>query len=131
MHKKLFKIIFWTGYIATLIIAFIPLAGEFNKIKIGPKAFQIRLDHLLHFFAYLMICMYYLVGQRKGLNLFITRPLGKFILVTMLLAAVTEFVQLWVPSRAFNFFDWIANVSGIAVGLLVIRIAKKRALLKS
>jgi len=120
MLQNLYKITFWAGYTATLIVAFIPLTWELDKIKIGPGAFKIRLDHLLHLSAYFLICMYYLAGQAKDLKLFKARALQKFILVTLVLATVTEFVQFWVPARAFNLFDWLANVSGIGIGLVVI-----------
>ncbi len=129
--QKLYKLIFWLGYAATLIIAFIPIAGELSRIRFGPKVFQIRLDHLLHITAYFLISMYYLFGQQKGLMLFHTNPLRKFIVATLVLATVTEFVQLWVPERAFNILDWVANVSGIAVGLLLIRLAKNQTYKKS
>lgn len=44
----------------------------------------------------------------------------------MLLATVTEGVQLWVPARTFNVFDWVANMAGIGIGLLVIRMMNER-----
>jgi VanZ family protein len=69
--------------------------------------------------------MYYLIGQWKGLNLFTLNPLIKFILVILLLATVTEVVQLWVPQRSFNEFDLVANVSGVVVGVAVISIAQR------
>jgi len=124
--ERLYKILFWTGYSAVLITAFIPLAGDLTKIKLGRGIFEIRLDHLLHFTAYFMICMYYLFGQRKGLTIFNIRPLKKFIVVTLVLATVTEFAQLWVPARAFNVMDWVANVAGILIGLIVIKIGETR-----
>jgi hypothetical protein len=61
--KKLYKLLFWSGYAATLLIAFVPLAWELDKIKIGPGTFKIRLDHLIHLTAYFLICMYFLAGQ--------------------------------------------------------------------
>jgi len=103
-----------------LITTFIPFAGELNKINIGPDAFHIRLDHLLHLFVYFLICMYYLFGNLKGIILFENNSLLKFVLVIMLLATVTEVVQLWVPERAFNPIDWISNVAGIFMGMMVI-----------
>jgi hypothetical protein len=34
----------------------------------------------------------------------------------LLLATITEVVQLWVPARAFNPFVLVANVAGLAAG---------------
>lgn len=108
------------------IMTFLPISGNLNKIKIGPETFQIRLDHLLHFFVYFLICMYYLFGILKNINLFEKNSLRKFVLVIMLLAMVTEVVQLWVPERTFNVFDLVSNVVGLLIGLGVIEITGRK-----
>ena len=120
-YLKLYRLVFWTGYVAVLTAAFVPVAGALNRIHLGPEVFSIRLDHLLHFGAYFLICMYFLAGQIKGLSLFKDRPLTKFVVLLLFLAVVTETVQLWVPARAFNIFDLVANVAGVAVGWGTIR----------
>jgi VanZ family protein len=56
----------------------------------------------------------------KGLNLFYSNPLKKFFIIVLLLATASEFIQLWVPARSFNLFDWVANVGGIVVGIGII-----------
>jgi len=33
----------------------------------------------------------------------------------------TEFVQLFVPARAFNVLDWVSNISWLMLGVLVIK----------
>jgi hypothetical protein len=120
--QKLYRYIFWTGYIAILITAFIAIPGDLSKIKLGRGIFEIRLDHLLHFTVYFLIAVYYLIGQWKGLLLFDKSPLWKFTVATLLLATISEVVQLWVPARSFNVMDWVANVAGMLIGLKVIRI---------
>jgi VanZ family protein len=50
----------------------------------------------------------------------------KFIIFILSLATVTELVQLWVPQRTFNIYDWVANVVGLIVGMGVIRMARRR-----
>jgi VanZ family protein len=120
ISQKLYRYIFWTGYFLVLITSFVNITGSFNDIKLGRASFRIRLDHLLHFSAYLLICLYYVFGQRKGLLLFNSNSLMKFILIVILLATVTEVVQLWVPTRTFNPIDWVANVAGLATGVGVI-----------
>ena len=116
MFQTLYRAVFWAGYLAVLITTFLPVAGELNRIKIGPDALKIRLDHLLHFSAYFLICMYYLAGQCKGVSLFNRQSLFKFFFLVLLLAVVTEVVQLWVPARSFNVFDLVSNVAGVVVG---------------
>ncbi len=88
--------------------------------------FHIRLDHLLHLLVYFLICMYFYVGQRNGLILFRNHALTKFLILIFILATITEVVQLWVPSRSFNPMDWVSNVSGIILGLLVMNLLKRK-----
>jgi VanZ family protein len=123
-YLRLYRIVFWTGYIAVLIATFLPISFRVDKIRFGPDAFAIRSDHLLHFAVYLLICLFYLLGARRGLKLFDVNPLRKFILLILALAVLTELAQLWVPSRAFNVFDGVANVTGVLAGWAVIRIGK-------
>ena len=115
-YLQLYRLIFWTGYVAVLVAAFVPFAGALNRIHLGPEAFSIRLDHLLHFVAYFLICTYFLAGEMTGLSLFKNRSLTKFIILVLFLAVITETVQLWVPSRVFNVFDLAANLAGVAAG---------------
>jgi len=126
VQQRLYRSIFWIGYFAVLITTFIPVAGELNKINIGPEAFHIRLDHLLHLVVYFMICIYYLFGIRNGFALFGKNSFLKFILLVLFLGIVTEVVQLWVPERAFNVFDMISNVAGVGMGAVAITRVKRR-----
>jgi len=123
---NIYRTIFWLGYISILITTLIPIKGvSLNKINLGPESFHIRLDHLLHFTVYFLICIYYLAGSKKGLSLFEIDPLRKFILLILFLAISTELIQLWVPERAFNVFDIISNIAGLGVGLLIIKMVQR------
>ena len=124
LHQKTFRYIFWTGYLTVLITAFLPVARNLDKIKLGPESFHIRLDHLLHLTVYFLICMYFLFGQRKAIKLFKKKSVQKFIVLILLLATVTEVVQLWVPERTFNVFDLVSNVAGVGIGLGAIRMVQ-------
>jgi VanZ family protein len=126
MLQKFYKIIFWSGYTAVLITSVLKINWSLDKVHVNLVAFDLRLDHLLHLSAYFLICMYFLVGRWKELTLFENNALRKFIVVTVLLGTVTEFVQIFVPFRAFNVLDWVANLSGIMLGLLVIKIQDSR-----
>lgn len=122
MTQKLYRYIFWSGYFAVLITAFLPLSINVDKIKFGPDVFEIRLDHMLHFGAYFLISMYYLYGKIKGLRLFRNDSTFSFLAVTIFLATLTEVVQIWVPVRSFNVFDGVANVTGLMAGIGVYKI---------
>lgn len=122
MVSKYYRYIFWTGYIAVLVMTFLPVSFRTEKIKFGLDAFTIRTDHLLHFGVYFLIMMYFLFGEIKGLTIFRENSLNKYILLILALATVTETAQLWVPARAFNVLDWVANAAGIVMGAVVCRL---------
>jgi VanZ family protein len=126
INQRFYKLLFWIGYFAVLITAFLALPWQLDKIKVGTLDFHIRLDHLLHLLVYFIICMYFFAGQRYGLVLFRSHALGIFLFFIILLATVTEVVQLWVPSRSFNPMDWVSNVSGVIIGLIVMYFLRKK-----
>lgn len=122
MKHLIYRIIFWLGYLAVLLTTFVPIRKiSLDKIFLGPEVFNIRLDHLLHFAAYFLICLYYLVGQLKRIPLFSVNPFPKFVRLILILAVATELIQLWVPDRTFNMFDMLSNVIGLVAGVGVIR----------
>src|SRR5512133_178705 len=116
--NRLYKIIFWVGYAAMLVMAMMPVGAELSKHEVGSA---IRLDYFLHALVYFAICIYFLVGWKKRILLFEKKPLLKFIIVMVILASVTDVVQLAVPSRTFNPLDWVANLVGLGGGLICLR----------
>jgi VanZ family protein len=126
MLETLYKLLFWLGYFAVLISAFLILPWQLDNIKVGAIDFHIRLDQLLHLLVYFLICMYFYIGQRNGLNLFRKRPLTKFLVYIFILAIITEVVQLWVPYRSFNPMDCVSNASGVIIGLVVMLMLRRR-----
>jgi VanZ family protein len=131
MLQRLYKLIFWTGYSAVLITSMLYLPWDLDKVKVGTVHFNIRLDHLLHTVVYFLICMYFYVGQRNGLVLFHHKALRKFLILIFILATITEIVQLWVPYRSFNPMDWVSNLSGVIIGMAVMYISRRRAVVGS
>jgi VanZ family protein len=124
--QNLYKILFWLGYFAVFITAMLYLPWDLDKIHVRTINFHIRLDHLLHLLIYFLICIYFYVGQRNGLILFRDHSLVKFLAFIIFLATVTEVVQIWVPYRAFNPMDWVANISGVIIGLIFINLLSRK-----
>lgn len=127
LNEKIFKLFFWLGYAAVLFVSFLALPWKLSTIHLNLAELQLRLDHLLHFSVYFLICMYYLYGRRNKLALFKSHSLLKFLVIIIFLATVSEIVQLWVPSRSFNPMDGLANVTGIFIGVLLIQITKRNS----
>jgi VanZ family protein len=120
IKEKIYRYIFWAGYIMVIIAAFIPFKKDLHKITLNVVSFKFHLDQVLHTIVYFLICIYSLVGQLFGVTLFKENSFRKFILAVFILATITEAVQLFVPYRAFNFFDWLSNVIGMCIGIGVI-----------
>jgi VanZ family protein len=118
-YEKIYRYVFWAGYSAVLIAAFLPISVSTKKIHLGPDVFEVRLDHLLHFSVYFLIGMYFLAGKILGLTLFGKHSAEKFLGSILFLAIVTELVQIWVPSRSFNIFDMLSNAVGVISGVLL------------
>jgi VanZ family protein len=124
--QRLYRMIFIMGYISMLVVAFLPVAGQINRIHIGINPFKLRLDYVLHFVVYFCICLYYILGSLNDIYIFRKNCLLKYMLIVSFLAIVSEFFQLWVPSRSFNIYDFISNFSGLLVGFIVIIAFKNR-----
>jgi VanZ family protein len=116
--KLFYRIIFWSGYGLILLTSLLKIGGNLDKVHINLGAFELRLDHLLHIAVYFVLTMYYTTGQYFGLVLFKKHAMLKFFFLLILLGTITEFVQIWVPYRAFSLADWTSNMLGILVGYL-------------
>jgi VanZ family protein len=120
MLQKLYRTIFWTGYSLVMIIAFVPSRSDLHKQTLDLLPFKFHLDQVLHAIVYFLICMYFVTGQKYGMDLFRNNSLKKFLVAIIILAIITEVVQLYVPYRSFNVFDILANLTGIGIGIAVI-----------
>lgn len=104
-----------------------PVFGSFSRIKILND--KLRLDYILHGFAYFLVFIYYLVSIRKSLLLLGKRSLLKLVLLTLLLAFSTESLQLFIPGRLFNKIDIFSNIIGIIAGVIVaLAFVKKKSI---
>jgi VanZ family protein len=126
MKQKIYRSIFWLGYIMVFAVTFIPFKKDLHEITFNIVTFKFHFDQVLHGIVYFLICLYLLAGSFQGLTLFKEDSFKKFILAVFILATITEGVQLFVPYRVFNLFDWLANVVGIGVGLVVIWLFGRR-----
>ncbi|MEO9965992.1 MAG: VanZ family protein [Reichenbachiella sp.] len=102
----------WTGFI--LIATLSP--------KDGIPDFEIPIPHfdkIVHFGLFSIYAVLVSYGQTLRRGLLIGALLG------ILLAALTECLQFYVPGREPDKFDFIADCCGTATGLLLIYFVKK------
>jgi len=126
MKEKIFRSIFWLGYMSVLIAAFIPLKKDLHTITLNIFTLKLHFDQVLHTIVYFLICLYFPVGQYFGLTLFKKNSYRKYLILILMLATVTEAIQLAVPYRAFNLFDLAANLVGIGMGLVIFSLVVKK-----
>ena len=74
------KKLFWYWLIILLVINFIPLGNDINKI-IHKPVFKFRLDYLLHFISFLIFIPLYFIDMKRGGPIFSKKPVLKYILV--------------------------------------------------
>lgn len=104
--------------------AFVPLKTNLHKMTVNIISFKFHLDQVFHAIVYMLICLYFPAGEHQGLALFKDNSFKKFLLVVLILATITEVVQLAVPYRAFNFIDMAANLVGIGLGVAIMMLLK-------
>jgi VanZ family protein len=85
---------------------------------------SIRLDYLLHCLVYIPLVVF--TWAEKEIDVF-KAPFKAFIWIVILLVfgAITEWVQYFLPYRAFNINDLLANSLGVVIGFVIITIFRQ------
>jgi VanZ family protein len=100
--------------VVIFLLAVIPINGA-NSILNNQYLLDIRLDYIVHFAIFIPWMM--LIWLFKGLS-FTSTPLKVFgwILAGIALGVSSEFIQYFLPYRAYNINDLLANVMGVVLG---------------
>jgi len=85
---------------------------------------SIRLDYFLHGLIY--VPLVFVTWTDRDIDTF-TMPFKAlvWIMILLLFAAVTEWIQYFLPYRAFNINDLMANITGVLIGLILIVFVEK------
>ena len=113
MHLKK---LFWIYTIILILLALLPVNGSGSVIN-HTYVVSIRLDYLIHCIIYLP--WMYLLSKLTGINIS-HRFLRTLIIIftAFMFSIINEVVQYYLPYRAFNINDLLANMLGIAMGFL-------------
>lgn len=106
--------IFWTLLIiSTSMIPYSGVSGE-------PGSSGFRWDYLEHFLAYFAFGSLYILW-RSDRN-FTIRKLELALLFTLAtcFSILTEYIQIFIPGRAFNYIDVLYNLAGVISSILLI-----------
>ena len=100
-------------YIIILFVAAVVPLNSGSIVLNNNYTMHIRWDYLLHVIVYLPMPFLMGFSQKKRELLWI-----RVIVISLLITALFEAVQLVVPYRAFNINDMLANALGVLIGLL-------------
>jgi len=86
--------------------------------KIEMDGFEIRLDYIIHFSAYFILVLLYLLwlgikGPGKKILFFLLSVLGGFVISSLI-----EGIQIFIPGRMYNPVDILYNCVGVTTGVL-------------
>ena len=116
-YKKsiwLILFIFWTLLIISA--SMIPYSG----VQGEPGSSGFRWDYLEHFLAYLAFgSLYILWRSDRSFNIRILE-LALMFTVSICFSILTEYIQLFIPGRAFNFIDVAYNLAGVFISILLV-----------
>ncbi|RTL60780.1 MAG: hypothetical protein EKK37_01095 [Sphingobacteriales bacterium] len=115
---KLYKKIFWFFTSLVVIQSFLPINSPESVLN-NNYILSIRLDHIAHMCLLLVWALLFKLAwfptQRLTLKNFVV-----FTVAGLVLAALSEVVQLVVPYRSFTMKDLFSNCVGVIIGIPVI-----------
>jgi len=88
-----------------------------------PQVDIVNADKILHMGIYgllAMLCYISLIHTEK-VNTFTANPLTWTIIIGSFYGASDEFHQLFVPNRSCDFWDWVADTSGVIIAAVLIK----------
>jgi len=108
-NTTFYKSILWIYVVAILLLTTIPIntANELNNITI----LQLRCDYFFHILMFLPWAFF---RQATAFRILLWLMLG------LLFAAGTEGLQYFLPWRAFNVNDLIANMLGVITSFVIL-----------
>jgi len=101
--------IFWIYFAGVILVSILPInsAGQLNNITI----LEFRGDYFLHSTMFVPWMIFLLRSNNKW---------WKWLLSGLLFAAFVEGIQFFLPYRAYNVNDLVANMIGVVIGGIII-----------
>ena len=113
-HKKIIwfcLFVIWTGLIIYMSVR--PSASEILKKHL----FEFRMDYLLHFVAYFAFGSLYVLWRANRNFEIKSIELAVLTATAISFSILIEYIQLLIPTRAFNVVDMIYNFLGVVCGV--------------
>jgi len=115
-RKSIWLILFIIWTLLIISASMIPYSGATGEL--GSSGF--RWDYLEHFLAYLAFgSLYILWRSDRSFNLR-NMELALMFTVSICFSILTEYIQLFIPGRAFNYIDVVYNLAGVLSSILLV-----------
>ena len=106
--------LFWTGLI--ILLSVIPYSREVAERSES----VIRWDYLEHFLVYFAFGSLYIIW-RSGRHFRISNlDFLLMFIITFSFSILTEYVQILIPGRAFNYIDVAYNLTGVLLSIIIV-----------
>jgi glycopeptide antibiotics resistance protein len=89
--------------------------------------YKLRLDYFFHAMAFIPLPLSAWIAWGCRRRIFEPAGFRVALVAFVLLAFVAESLQIYVPTRTFNPFDIVSNLSGVAAGLAIAVVFARRA----
>ncbi|HEC44182.1 MAG TPA: hypothetical protein ENI20_15270 [Bacteroides sp.] len=114
--KKIWLILFIIWTLLIILLSVMP----YSKEVVSKNGSSFRWDYLEHFLAYFAFASLYILW-RSDRN-FSIRKLELFLMFVVIISfsLLTEYIQLHVPGRTFNYIDVAYNFVGVLGSFLIV-----------
>lgn len=115
---KRYKKIFWAFTFLVVIQSFLPINNANSELN-NNYLLSFRLDHIVHMCLLLVWALLFKLAWFPSQRLTLKNYLV-FTAAGLVLAALSELVQLVIPYRSFTMTDLYSNCIGVIIGIPVI-----------
>ena len=112
-RSKIINYAFWFWFILVTVLSVIPGTP---KSRVSVWGLEFRMDYIEHLVVYFILGLLFVKRKKEIVN---ERNVIKvlYLLMWMIFAIATEFVQKFISGRSFNPNDMYYNLAGIILGL--------------
>ena len=104
-------------YLLVLILLFVlPTKGT---VRLNPTILGIRTDLFIHSMLFIPYYGLYVLYRKEKMQF------KQAIISGIVFAAFCESLHLWIPYRSFSGLDFVANVCGLTLGILGVKLVQK------
>ncbi len=112
VNQRMYRVLFLLYLLVIILLTLLPLNDSSSAMN-HTYVVHIRLDYLLHCLVYLPFAVLYFGSFGRPAE----NPVKAAIFTGLILATLAEGVQYFIPYRAYNINDLLANYLGILLGM--------------